>query len=241
MRRPLAALFMLALAVTLTGCFDMPQPPTPSPSVPSPSAPAPSQPQPAPSVSSPSAPTPSVSVSTAPSDSLAPDLSEPTPPAGPYEEATEEHPARNVPIPTLDDAASKNDDAGVLATVKFYIQAQDFVKQTGNAKPLSQIVDRECQACMQYATSVNFLTYSKGSWYVGEGVSVDEVQVGTSQSDPKITIVAYEFLEPEIILVEDGAAQVVENEHSYNGKLALRFDEVLGHWMVVDVAAELIK
>ncbi len=230
---------MLALSVTLTGCFEMPQQRSPQPAPPQSS---PAQPQPAPPASptTPS-PTPSSSESESPGSAFAPDLSEPTPPAGDYEEATAEHPAKNVPIPVLDEAAQKEDDAGVLATVKYYVESQDFVKQTGNGKPLSKIVTDECRACMQYAASANFLTYSKGSWYVGDGVSVEEVRVGTSQTNPKVKVVMYDFLEPEITLVEDGVARVVEPEHTYNAKMALRFDEELGHWVVIDVAAKLIK
>lgn len=230
---------MVALSVVLTGCFEMPQPRPPQASPPqSP----PTQSAPVQSLQQPQSPsTPSPSESQSPGGVFAPDLSEPTPPAGDYEEATAEHPARNVPIPVLEEAAKKQDDAGVLATVKYYVQAQDFVKQTGNAKPLSKIVTDECKACMQYATSANFLTYSKGSWYVGDGVSVEEVRVGTSQKDPQVKVAMYDFVEPEITLVEDGVARVVEAEHTYNAQMALRFDASLGHWVVIDVAAKLIK
>ncbi|MFC0581240.1 DUF6318 family protein [Micrococcoides hystricis] len=242
MRRPLAALSALALSVTLAGCFQMPQqqPEPPQGGQQQPPAQPPQSPQPQPEPPSPS-PSPSPDNSTPPVSALEPDLSEPTPPAGDYEEATEEHPARNVPIPTLDEEAKNQDDSGVLATVKYYVQTQDFVKQTGNAKPLSKIVTEQCKACMQYAASVNFLTYSKGNWYVGDGVSVEQVSVGPSQTDPKVKIATFEFLEPEIILVENGVARVVEKEHTYDSKMALRFDETLGHWVVLDVTAERIK
>ncbi|MCG7303817.1 DUF6318 family protein [Pseudoglutamicibacter albus] len=188
--------------------------------------------QSAPSQQSP-APSPSVQQNQPGAGGLKPDLSEPTPPSGPYEKATVQHPARNVPIPQLDPNI-RNDKAGVKEVVRYFMASQEYIRQTGNARPLTQVAPTSCAGCWVYASSANYLTYSKGSWYVGKGIEYKErtLQVKPHPDRPGQVVATFDFFENEVTLVENGKPQVVASPNTFRSTMVLEYDFSLDKWII---------
>ncbi|WP_070491124.1 DUF6318 family protein [Arthrobacter sp. HMSC08H08] len=179
------------------------------------------------------APSPSVQQNQPGAGGLKPDLSEPTPPSGPYEKATVQHPARNVPIPQLDPNI-RNDKAGVKEVVRYFMASQEYIRQTGNARPLTQVAPTSCAGCWVYASSANYLTYSKGSWYVGKGIEYKErtLQVKPHPDRPGQVVATFDFFENEVTLVENGKPQVVASPSTFRSTMVLEYDFSLDKWII---------
>ena len=179
------------------------------------------------------APSPSAQQNQPGAGGLKPDLSEPTPPSGPYEKATVQHPARNVPIPQLDPNI-KNDKAGVKEVVRYFMASQEYIRQTGNARPLTQVAPTSCAGCWVYASSANYLTYSKGSWYVGKGIEYKErtLQVKPHPDRPGQVVATFDFFENEVTLVENGKPQVVASLNTFRSTMVLEYDFSLDKWII---------
>lgn len=179
------------------------------------------------------APSPSAQQNQPGAGGLKPDLSEPTPPSGPYEKATVQHPARNVPIPQLDPNI-RNDKAGVKEVVRYFMASQEYIRQTGNARPLTQVAPTSCAGCWVYASSANYLTYSKGSWYVGKGIEYKErtLQVKPHPDRPGQVVATFDFFENEVTLVENGKPQVVASPSTFRSTMVLEYDFSLDKWII---------
>ena len=67
-----------------------------------------------------------------------------------------------------------NDRAGVKETERYVMASQEYIRQIGKARPLAEAASASCETCWVYAISASNLTYSKGSWYVGNGLTYDE-------------------------------------------------------------------
>ena len=179
-------------------------------------------------------PSPSMSRNHPRNGGLKPDLSKLTQPSGPYEKATLSHPARNVPIPRLSPNV-KNDRAGVKETVRYFMASQEYVRQTGKARPLADVASASCETCWLYATSVNNLTYSKGNWYVGDGLTYDErtLQIQEHPDRPGVVVASFDFFENEVTLVENGRPQVVARPNTFRSTMTMEYTPSVERWIIL--------
>jgi Family of unknown function (DUF6318) len=66
--------------------------------------------------------------------------------------------------PTIPDAATKAGRAGAKAFVRFYIDLENYAKDTGDVEPLQQYSHPQCGGCSDY---VKFYRewYARGGWF----------------------------------------------------------------------------
>jgi Family of unknown function (DUF6318) len=111
----------------------------------------------------PSSPAPSSSPATSQA-SPTPDASKPTP-------ASSTGPARNIPVPELPEAATKETKEGLRAFADYWLSLMNYGYQTGDYAPVNKLTASGCKTCINVQKGVAE-TYKAGGWFVGGELTI---------------------------------------------------------------------
>lgn len=102
-------------------------------------------------------------------------------------------------------------------------------------RPMAEVASVSCETCWIYAISANNLTYSKGSWYVGDGLTGDEgtLQIQEHPRRSGRVIASLDFFENEVTLVENGRPQVVAPPKTFRSTMTMEYNSSVGRWIIL--------
>lgn len=129
------------------------------------------------------------------------------------ERGTDEHLAADVVEPVLPDVVGENSPAGAKATVEYFWQGIDYVRQTGVAQPAASVSHYMCDVCTEFVFRWQQM-YDAGAWATLDGAT--EIEVVETQSyldeedQSEWTAVIFNVTEPASEFYLDG--QLVEEE-----------------------------
>ena len=109
------------------------------------------------------APSPSPSA-TSSSASPTPDASKPTP-------ASSNGPARNIPVPELPEAATKETKEGLRAFANYWLSLMNYGFITGDYGPVNKLTSSACGTCANVQKGVSE-AYKAGGWFVGGELAI---------------------------------------------------------------------
>jgi hypothetical protein len=96
-----------------------------------------------------------------------------------FVEATEDSPARNVPVPTAPEAVTEQSEAGARAALEHWWAAHRYLELTGDGSVLDEASGSGCGSCVR--TRVFWQeVYAEESWSTGSGRRPSEVRVEMS-------------------------------------------------------------
>lgn len=83
--------------------------------------------------------------------------------SGSYEPATETSPAKNVPVPEMPEAAKEPTSEGLEAAVKYWWEAGDFLRATGDSTYIDGASTSDCDLCQSQRNRWAEI-YDLGGW-----------------------------------------------------------------------------
>ncbi|QQC59567.1 hypothetical protein I6H58_00790 [Rothia kristinae] len=89
-----------------------------------------------------------------------------------YEKATPEHPARNVPVPTLPEAATEETDAGARAFLQYWAESLNYLLQTGDPQHVREAMSDDNDQFTKVMENYERY-YREGKWSVGTEQQID--------------------------------------------------------------------
>lgn len=91
-----------------------------------------------------------------------------------YIPASADGPAQNVPEPKLPAVATENTEEGAEATLKYFWEAIDYARLTGETEQLQLVSSDNCEFCTGFFEDWS-TAYEAGQWAVSHGNVEDEV------------------------------------------------------------------
>ncbi|MDI3331096.1 MAG: DUF6318 family protein [Micrococcus sp.] len=151
--------------------------------------------------------------------------------------ASSEGPAQNMPVPEMPEEARERTKEGLEAALKYWWEANYFLKSTGNAAPLLEVSADSCEICNEIGDSWPAI-YEASGWADMEMIVVDVLDIRfTSGSSP--TLLTFEITDgPSLLyrpggeLVKDGS--LTERQTSYWSGTATYSTEKR-HWVIEDL------
>lgn len=130
-----------------------------------------------------------------------------------YVPASADGPAQNVPEPRLPAVATENTEEGAQAALEYFWEAAQYVRLTGETKPLAQISSKDCDFCNAFIKDWE-TTYKEGYWAVPEGevaLSVADSWIGEDEKTGAHSAdVLFSVSEP-LVVVYDADGQQLES------------------------------
>ena len=83
-----------------------------------------------------------------------------------YEKATPEHPARNVPVPSLPDVGKEETDAGARAFLQYWADSLNYLLQTGDPQYVREAMSADNDQFTKVMENYERY-YREGKWSVG--------------------------------------------------------------------------
>ncbi len=79
------------------------------------------------------------------------------------------------------------------------------------------------------------LTYAKGSWYVGNGITCDEgaLQIQAHLEWSGQVVASFGFFENEVTPVENGRSQVVTRPNTFRSTMAMEYNSSVGKRIIL--------
>lgn len=155
-----------------------------------------------------------------------------------YVPASADGPAQNVPEPKLPAVATENTEEGAEATLKYFWEAIDYARLTGETDPIALVSHDSCEFCDEYMDGWSS-RYQAGDWAVIHGQIEIEVHETESLLDEEEqdewTAISYELGEPAADLYVAGARDSDESfeEVSTASWIAdLSYDGTAQRWLV---------
>ncbi|OIJ35197.1 hypothetical protein BK826_09045 [Rothia kristinae] len=89
-----------------------------------------------------------------------------------YEKATPEHPARNVPVPTLPDVGREETEAGARAFLQYWADSLNYLLQTGDPQYVREAMSADNDQFTKVMENYERF-YREGKWSVGTEQQID--------------------------------------------------------------------
>lgn len=149
-----------------------------------------------------------------------------------------EGPTREVSEPVLPDVARENSPQGAQATLEYFWEGIDYVRQTGYAEPAASVSHYMCDVCTEVIFRWQQI-YDAGAWATLDGETVIELVETQSfvEEDPHAewTAVVFNVTEPASDFYLDG--ELVEEESLEETTLEgwwaeLIYDETEERWQI---------
>ena len=155
-----------------------------------------------------------------------------------YIPASADGPAQNVPEPKLPAVATENTEEGAEATLKYFWEAIDYARLTGETDPIALVSHDVCEFCDEYMDGWA-TRYHAGDWAVLHGeVDIEILTIENlidEQNQDEWTAISYELSEPAADLYVEGAKDSDESfdEVSTADWIAdLSYDGTAQRWLV---------
>src|SRR5699024_8376326 len=154
------------------------------------------------------------------------------------EPAGEEYPGHELPEPIFPDVARENSPKGAQATVEYFWEGIDYVRQTGQAQPAASVSHYLCDVCTEFIFRWQQL-YDAGATATLDGKT--EVELVETQSfveedtDEEWTAILFNVTEPASDFYMDG--ELIEEERLEETTLEgwwaeLVYDEAEERWQI---------
>lgn len=155
-----------------------------------------------------------------------------------YVPASADGPAQNVPEPNLPAVATENTEEGAEATLKYFWEAVDHARLTGDTDPLAQVSHESCEFCDVYIDGWQD-RYDNGDWAViRDPIQLEVLEVSNqldeSQQD-EWTAIVFDLTESAAELYVDGEKddeESVEEENTAQWIADLSYDGTSQRWYV---------
>ena len=149
-----------------------------------------------------------------------------------YEKATPEHPARNVPVPTLPEAAKEETFDGAKAFMQYWQDSVQYLVQTGDKQYMLPAIDPENPG---YGDLFNPLQkpYKNNQWIV-DGLPTYRVERNGEweRVEGKYILHVYQSRTDGELWGTSGKVDDIGG-HDYNGQPQMLFlDFIDGHWVI---------
>lgn len=150
----------------------------------------------------------------------------------------EEGSAPDVAEPEYPEVAQQNSPAGAKATVKYFWEGIDYVRQTGQAQPAASVSYFTCDMCTESIFRWQQV-HEAGSWATLDGATEIEIVETQSyldeESQEEWIAVLFNVTEPASDFYLDG--ELVEDEHLTETTLEgwwaeLTYDEAQQRWLI---------
>ena len=147
-----------------------------------------------------------------------------------YEKATPEHPARNVPVPTLPEAAKEETFDGAKAFMQYWQDSMQYLVQTGDKQYAADAVSPRNP---QYKDLLEGLTslYDDGQW-VTDGLPTYRVEYDGDwgRVNDGYALIVYQSRADGVLWNSAGKVDDISG-HTYNGQpQTLYLDYIDGRW-----------
>lgn len=163
-----------------------------------------------------------------------------------YVPASADGPAQNVPEPRLPISATERSEEGALETLNYFWEAAQYLRLTGEAKPLSLISSETCDFCTTFMDDWQN-NYDSGYWAAPDGEVEVSVTASWAGEEEEVNLnsvdVLFSISEPEITVYDaDGQEQESasdEGSENVTEWLAiLSFDATVQQWNVEWIGLE---
>lgn len=129
-----------------------------------------------------------------------------------YIPASADGPAQNVPEPNLPAVATENTEEGAEATLKYFWEAIDYARLTGETDPIALVSQEHCDFCTGLMDGWRD-TYEQDSWAGLHGemlVEGPETHTGAEEEESSRVAMSFELTEPATDFYDGG--QLLEEE-----------------------------
>ncbi|MDN6173133.1 MAG: DUF6318 family protein, partial [Yaniella sp.] len=146
-----------------------------------------------------------------------------------YIPASADGPAQNVPEPKLPAVATENTEEGAEATLKYFWEAIDYARLTGETDPIALVSHDSCEFCDLYMEGWQD-RYENGDWAVVQGsveIEIHETDTHLDDEQRLWTAISFSITQPAAALYVDDEKDVEESveansaawiaDLSYNG------------------------
>lgn len=158
-----------------------------------------------------------------------------------YVPASADGPAQNVPEPNLPAVATENTEEGAEATLKYFWEAIDYARLTGETDPIALVSHDSCEFCDLYMEGWQD-RYENGDWAVVQGsveIEIHETDTHLDDEQREWTAISFRITQPAAALYVDDEKDVEESveansaawiaDLSYNGTTQRWLVEWTGH------------
>lgn len=158
-----------------------------------------------------------------------------------YVPASADGPAQNVPEPKLPAVATENTEEGAEATLKYFWEAIDYARLTGETDPIALVSHDSCEFCDLYMEGWQD-RYENGDWAVVQGsveIEIQETDTHLDDEQREWTAISFRITQPAAALYVDDEKDVEESveansaawiaDLSYNGTTQRWLIEWTGH------------
>ncbi|MFD6814127.1 DUF6318 family protein [Enteractinococcus coprophilus] len=161
-----------------------------------------------------------------------------------YVPASADGPAQNVPEPQLPISATEKSEAGAEATLKYFWEAIDYGRLTGDTTYAGLVSSESCDLCSDLISGWTRV-YEEDSWAVLHGnmaLEVQDLDIST-EADRGETIAGISFVmtEPAVDFYEiDGHLEddSFDTESTADWWAELNFDETSERWKIEWIGVE---
>ncbi|WP_022870958.1 DUF6318 family protein [Yaniella halotolerans] len=153
-----------------------------------------------------------------------------------YIPASADGPAQNVPEPKLPAVATEKTEEGAEATLKYFWEAIDYARLTGETDPIALVSHDVCEFCDLYMEGWRE-RYENGDWAVVEDsvvIDVSDVSTHTDDEGQEWTALTFEITQPAAELYSDSEKDVEESveENSAEWIADLSYNGTAQRWLV---------
>ena len=160
-----------------------------------------------------------------------------------YVPASADGPAQNVPEPNLPAVATENTEEGAEATLKYFWEAIDYARLTGETDPIALVSHESCEFCVGLMDGWRKV-YEQDSWAGIHGemlVASPEMNTGEEERNSSKVTISFELTEPAADFYDDG--RLLEEESFDTASTAnwwteLTYDGTAQRWQVVWIGLE---
>ena len=158
-----------------------------------------------------------------------------------YIPASADGPAQNVPEPNLPAVATENTEEGAEATLKYFWEAIDYARLTGETDPIALVSHESCEFCSVYMEGWQ-QRYQNGDWAVVRDpveIRINETKIHVDDEQREWTAISFKITQPAAELYVDNVKDTQESvgessaawiaDLSYNGTTQRWLVEWTGH------------